>query len=216
MIVSPSLLAADFANLERDINSIPDADWLHFDVMDGVFVDNISFGIPVLESVRRVTDKPLDVHLMITEPQKHVEKFCKAGANLVTIHAEACSDPRDIRRSIDMIHNLGCYAGLAIKPATAYEAALPFLMSLDLILVMTVEPGKGGQAFMSDMTVKMQFLRHVIEERRNAAHIQVDGGINPETAAICRRAGADVLVAGSDVFKQADRNARIAQLRNAV
>lgn len=212
--IAPSILSADFARLGEEIDSIREgnADWLHFDVMDGLFVPNISIGIPVLQSVRKYTDMFLDVHLMIREPGRFVPQFCEAGADLVCIHAEADSEA-NIRAALRDIRSRGKKAGLALKPGTAWDGALPYIEDVDLILVMTVEPGFGGQTFMSNMLPKLGFLRETLDEFGIDCLLEVDGGINPLTASLAAAAGAEVLVAGSDVFKAADRAARIAQLR---
>ena len=210
--IAPSILSADFANLEREIQRIAAADYVHVDVMDGVFVPNISIGIPVVQSIRPVTALPLDVHLMITRPVRYVERFCDAGADLVTVHLEADS-PENIRAAIDKIHAKGKRAGVVLKPGTPAEAALPFLAAVELILVMTVEPGFGGQAFMADMMPKVAALRKRIDERNPDCELEVDGGVAPETCRACIDAGANVLVAGSAVYKAADIPARIEELR---
>ncbi len=210
--IAPSILSADFANLEREIQRIAAADYVHVDVMDGVFVPNISIGIPVVQSIRPVTALPLDVHLMITRPVRYVERFCDAGADLVTVHLEADS-PENIRAAIDKIHAKGKRAGVVLKPGTPAEAALPFLEAVELILVMTVEPGFGGQAFMADMMPKVAALRKWIDERNPDCELEVDGGVAPETCRACIDAGANVLVAGSAVYKAADIPARIEELR---
>ena len=210
--IAPSILSADFACLGQEIRSIETADYLHFDVMDGLFVPNISIGIPVLESVRKITDMTLDVHLMIDRPHRYVERFADAGADLVVFHLEADA-PEDIRDALRAVRARGKRAGLAVKPATPAEDLIPYLSELDLALVMTVEPGFGGQRFMEDMLPKVELLRKTVDREGLACEIEVDGGVNPATAALCRAAGADVLVAGSDVFRAADRAARIAQLR---
>lgn len=210
--IAPSILSADFTRLGEEIDSIKDADYLHFDVMDGIFVPNISIGLPVLESVRKATNMTLDVHLMITEPCRFVRHFAEAGADIVVIHVEAES-PECIRESIGTVKGLGKKVGLSVKPKTPPEALLPYISQLDLILVMTVEPGFGGQKFMGDMMPKLEFFRRIINERALSCELEVDGGINPETAKICVKAGADVLVAGSDIFKAKDRSARIRELR---
>ena len=210
--IAPSILSADFANLEREIQRIAAADYVHVDVMDGVFVPNISIGIPVVQSIRPVTALPLDVHLMITRPVRYVERFCDAGADLVTVHLEADS-PENIRAAIDKIHAKGKRAGVVLKPGTPAEAALPFLAAVELILVMTVEPGFGGQSFMADMMPKVAALRKRIDERNPDCELEVDGGVAPETCRACIDAGANVLVAGSAVYKAADIPARIEELR---
>lgn len=210
--IAPSILSADFANLERDIQRITAADYVHVDVMDGVFVPNISIGIPVVRSIRPVTALPLDVHLMITQPVRYVERFCDAGADLVTVHVEADS-AENIHAAIENIHAKGKKAGVVLKPGTPAEAALPFLEKVELILVMTVEPGFGGQAFMADMMPKVAALRKLIDEKNPSCELEVDGGVAPDTCRACIDAGANVLVAGSAVYKAADIPARIEELR---
>ena len=210
--IAPSILSADFANLERDIQRIAAADYVHVDVMDGVFVPNISIGIPVVRSIRPVTALPLDVHLMITQPVRYVERFCDAGADLVTVHVEADS-AENIHAAIENIHAKGKKAGVVLKPGTPAEAALPFLEKVELILVMTVEPGFGGQAFMADMMPKVAALRKLIDEKTPSCELEVDGGVAPATCRACIDAGANVLVAGSAVYKAADIPARIEELR---
>ena len=210
--IAPSILSADFANLERDIRRISDADYVHVDVMDGVFVPNISIGIPVVQSIRKVTEMPLDVHLMIVEPVRYVEQFCDAGADLVTIHVEADTE-ENIQAAIDKIHAKGKKAGVVVKPKTPAEAVLPFLKKVELIMVMTVEPGFGGQKFMADMMPKVTAIRRLIDQQNPACELEVDGGVAPDTCRVCIDAGANVLVAGSAVYKAADIPARIAELR---
>ena len=210
--IAPSILSADFTKLGEEISDVGNADYLHFDVMDGVFVPNISIGLPVLESVRKVTNMPLDVHLMITSPARYVSRFADAGADIVVFHVEA-ETSENICIAIDELHKLGKKAGLSVKPGTPAEALLPYIDQLDLVLVMTVEPGFGGQMFMPDMLPKISELRSVIESRSLSCELEVDGGINPETARLCIKAGADVLVAGNDIFSAPDRAARIALLR---
>ena len=210
--IAPSILSADFANLERDIHRISTADYVHVDVMDGVFVPNISIGIPVVQSIRKVTDMFLDVHLMIVEPVRYVEQFCDAGADLVTVHVESDTE-ENIHAAIDKIHAKGKKAGIVLKPKTPAEAALPFLEKVDLILVMTVEPGFGGQKFMADQMEKVSALRALIDQRNPGCELEVDGGVDPVTCKTCIAAGANVLVAGSAVYKAADIPARIAKLR---
>ena len=210
--ISPSILSADFANLERDIHRISDADYVHVDVMDGVFVPNISIGIPVLKSIRKVTDMFLDVHLMITKPVRYVEEFCDAGADLVTVHVES-DFPENIQAAIDKIHAKGKKAGVVLKPNTRAEAVLPFLDKCDIVLVMTVEPGFGGQKFMADMMPKVSAIRRYIDERNLDCELEVDGGVDAVTCKTCIEAGANVLVAGSAVYKAADIPTKIKELR---
>lgn len=212
--IAPSILSADFANLEWDIQRIADADYVHVDVMDGVFVPNISIGIPVVASIRKVTELPLDVHLMIVEPGRYVEQFCDAGADLVTLHVESDTES-NLLDAIDKIHAKGKKAGVVLKPKTPAEAILPFLEKVELILVMTVEPGFGGQKFMADQMPKVSALRRMIDEKNPACELEVDGGVAPDTYQVCIDAGANVLVAGSAVYKAADIPARIAELRGA-
>ena len=206
--IAPSILSADFANLQRDIQNIKDngADIVHVDVMDGIFVPNISIGIPVVQAIRPVTDLPLDVHLMIDRPIRYVEQFVKAGADYVTIHIEA-DQPQNTLEALDKIHALGCKAGIVLKPKTPAEAAIPYLEKSDMILVMTVEPGFGGQKFMADMMPKVTQLREWLEDINPECLLEVDGGVDANTCAICKEAGANVLVAGSAYFKAADRTA---------
>ena len=206
--IAPSILSADFANLERDIRGIREngGDWVHVDVMDGLFVPNITIGIPVVQSLRKVTDLPLDVHLMIDRPIRYVEDFVKAGADFVTVHVEA-DLPENTLAALDKIHALGARAGIVLKPKTPAEAALPYLEKCDMILVMTVEPGFGGQKFMADMMPKLKALRAMLAETNPACLLEVDGGVDSTTHAICKESGADVLVAGSAYFKAADKAA---------
>ena len=210
--IAPSILAADFANLERDIRKVHTADYLHVDVMDGVFVPNISIGLPVVESIRKVTDMTLDVHLMIDRPVRYVERFCQAGADIVTVHVEADSQ-ENTARALEIIRAQGRRAGVVLKPKTPAEAALPFLDQCAMILVMTVEPGFGGQKFMADMMPKLRQLREWINEKNPACELEVDGGIDPDTCRTVIDNGANVLVAGSSVYKAEDIPARIAALR---
>ena len=210
--IAPSILSADFAELGRDIRRIATADYVHFDVMDGRFVPNISIGLPVLKSIRPVTELPIDVHLMIEEPSLYAERFCDAGADLVTMHVEADTEEK-LHKAIAAIHAKGKKAGVGLKPATPAEAALPYLEEVDIILVMTVEPGFGGQKFMADMMPKVTTLRKWIDARNPACELEVDGGVDPETARVCVAAGANVLVAGSSVYRAENIPERIAQLR---
>ena len=206
--IAPSILSADFANLERDIHNIEQngADWVHVDVMDGIFVPNISIGIPVVKALRPVTRLPLDVHLMIDRPIRYVEDFVKAGADWLTIHVEA-DQPQNTLEALDKIRALGCKAALSLKPKTPAEAAIPYLEKCDMILVMTVEPGFGGQKFMADMMPKIRRLRQLLDEVNPGCIIEVDGGVDGTTHTLCKESGAEVLVAGSAYFKAADRAA---------
>ena len=209
-LIAPSILAADFANLERDIHEIErnGGDWVHVDVMDGVFVPNISIGIPVVRSLRKVTKLPLDVHLMITRPIRYAEEFVKAGADILTIHLE--SDTRDNTLAcLQKIRSLGCRAGLSLKPGTPAEEARPFLPYCDMILVMTVEPGFGGQKFMADQMPKLRSLREMLRAENPGCLLQVDGGVDAHTCGICKENGAQVLVAGSAYFRAQDRAALV-------
>ena len=210
--ISPSILSADFANLQRDIGRIHSADYVHVDVMDGLFVPNITIGIPVVKSIRPTTDLPLDVHLMIDRPVRYVEQFCDAGADLVTCHVEADTE-ENTKEALRLIHAKGKKAGVVLKPKTPAGAVLPFIDLCDIILVMTVEPGFGGQKFMADMMPKVAQIRQYINALNPGCELEVDGGVDPVTAPVCRASGANVLVAGSAVYKAPDIEARIAELR---
>ena len=212
--VSPSILSADFVNLERDIRALTPAgaDYVHIDVMDGNFVPNISIGIPVVAAIRGITDLTLDVHLMIDRPVRYVERFCKAGADILTIHIEADTEDNTIE-ALKTIRACGVKAAISVKPKTPAEAVLPYLELCDLILVMTVEPGFGGQSFMADMMPKVTKIRSYIDERNPACELEVDGGVNAQTAKVCTDAGANVLVAGSAFFKAADKAAFVKTIK---
>lgn len=210
--ISPSVLACDFTKLGDEVADVrhAGADMLHLDVMDGVFVTNISFGLPVVSALRRVTDMFFDVHLMITEPEKYIERFIRAGADLVTFHLEATRCPD---KCLEIIKKAGKRAAVSIKPGTPVEVVYPYLDRCDMVLIMTVEPGYGGQALIPETLDKVRVLRDYIDTHGLTCDIEVDGGINAATApdAIC--AGADILVAGSAVFGAPDRAAAIRQLR---
>ena len=210
IIVSPSILSADFANLERDIKAVENAgaDWIHVDVMDGHFVPNITIGVPVVKSIRKITKLPLDVHLMIENPEKYVEPFVKAGADIITFHYEAAGEKS--REILKLIQSYGVKAGISIKPKTSPDKIFNLLTTADMVLVMTVEPGFGGQSFMADCAEKIPYLKN--NSPQNMI-IQVDGGINAETAKVCTRLGANSLVAGSYVYKSDDIKTAIDSLR---
>ena len=213
-IVAPSILSADFGNLERDIKMIDRsaAEWVHIDVMDGVFVPNISFGFPIMKPVRKATNKVLDVHLMIVEPEKYVKRFVEAGANYVTFHHEACADPH---ATIAEIKAAGAKAGVSIKPATSAEEIFDYLGELDMVLVMSVEPGFGGQSFMPHSLDKVHTLRKVIDEKGYNCLIEIDGGISAKNAREVFDAGVDVIVAGSSVFCAENQEQAIIDILNA-
>ena len=212
--IAPSILSADFVRLADEVEEIKagGADYVHVDVMDGLFVPNISIGIPVVQSLRKATDMFLDVHLMIDRPHRYVGRFCDAGADLVCFHVEA-DEPQDILAALDEIRSKGKLAALAIKPRTPASVVLPYLDKLDMVLVMTVEPGFGGQAFMESQLDTIRQVRALIEQYNPACELEVDGGIAPKTAPLVVEAGANVLVAGSAVYGAEDIPAAIQALR---
>ncbi len=212
-ILAPSILSCDYMNMAKDFAKCKEdgCKWLHVDIMDGHFVPNLSFGYSLVKAMRPVTDLVLDVHLMIDTPIKYAENFCKAGADYLTIHVEADTE-ENIHKTLDLIRSLGVKPGVVVKPKTPAEAVLPFIEKCDMILVMTVEPGFGGQKFMADMMPKLKKLRQYIEERNPGCHLEVDGGVDLTTCVTCKENGADVLVAGSAFFGCADRAAFVKQI----
>ena len=205
-ILAPSILSCDYMNMKRDFDACKEngVKWLHVDIMDGHFVPNLSFGYSMVAAMRPVTDLVLDVHLMITEPIKYAAEFCKAGADYLTIHVEA-DTPENIKKTLELIRSLGVKPGIVVKPKTPAEAVAEYLPLVDLVLVMTVEPGFGGQKFMADMMPKLKKLREMLDAVNPACHLEVDGGVDLVTGEVCKANGADVLVAGSAFFKATDK-----------
>lgn len=211
--IAPSILSADFAKLEEDINSVKTADMLHFDVMDGNFVPNISFGLPVLKSVRKYTDMVLDVHLMIDRPARYIEDFAISGADIISVHLEA-DHPTRIAAALKEMERCSVKKAVALRPITSAKAILPYIEELDMVLVMTVEPGFGGQAFIESQTETVREVRALLDKYNPACDLEVDGGIWEKTAVLIKKAGANVLVAGSSVFGTVDRTVAIQILRD--
>ena len=212
-ILSPSILSCDYMNMQRDFAACKEAGckWLHVDIMDGHFVPNLSFGYSLVQSMRPVTDLVLDVHLMIDTPIKYAENFCKAGADYLTIHVEA-DTPENIKKTLELIRSLGVKPGIVVKPKTPDSAVAEYLPMVDLVLVMTVEPGFGGQKFMADMMPKVKELRTMLDAVNPSCHLEVDGGVDLNTCVTCKENGADVLVAGSAYFKSTDKAAFVKEI----
>ena len=212
-LIAPSILSADFANLQRDIEMInsSDADWFHVDIMDGVFVTNVSFGSPVINAVKKHASKPLDVHLMIVDPDRYLEQFKNAGAANITVHIEACTH---LHRTIHAIRNLGCKAGVAVNPHTSVAALEDIIEDLDLVCLMSVNPGFGGQTFIENTYRKIRTLREMASGRNDQLLIEVDGGVGVSNASALLKAGANVLVAGNSVFSAKDPVSAISELKS--
>lgn len=213
--IAPSILSANFAKLGEEITEVENggADYIHVDVMDGHFVPNITIGPLIVEAIRPVTDLPLDVHLMIENPDRYIPTFAKAGASIISVHQEACPH---LHRTIQLIKDQGVKAGVVINPATPVEMIKETLSYVDLVLVMTVNPGFGGQSFIHETLPKIKLLDELRKEHQYSFELEVDGGVNAETAKLCTDAGADVLVAGSAIFNKEDRKAAIAEIREAI
>jgi len=211
-LIAPSVLAADFANLQRDVEMInaSDADWFHVDIMDGLFVPNLSFGFPVMEAVKKYATKPLDVHLMIVDPDRYIERFVEAGANSITVHYEACTH---LHKTIQSIHNAGAKASVALNPHTPVELLKDILQDLDMVLIMSVNPGFGGQQFISNTYRKIKTLKALAVSLNPQLLIEVDGGVSVSNAADLLSAGADVLVAGNAVFAAPSPHEMISSLK---
>ena len=212
-LVSPSILASDFGNLQRDIEMLnrSDADWIHVDIMDGLFVPNISFGFPVVEKVRQHAQKPLDVHLMIVDPDRYLERFSKAGAEIITVHFEACTH---LNRTVNAIKELGCKAGVALNPHTPVAFLEDIIEYLDLVLIMSVNPGFGGQKFIPNTYKKIADLVKLSSGRNENLHIEIDGGVDEHNARLLLDTGANVLVAGNSVFSAPDPIEAISKLKH--
>ena len=216
VILSPSLLASDFTNLEREIRKVYDngCEYLHLDVMDGVFVKNISFGLPVISSIRKICDIVFDVHLMIVEPVRYIKEFAEAGADIINFHVEACKSDAEIGETLELIKKYGKKCALTISPNTSAEAVAPFLDRLDMVLVMSVEPGFGGQKFIENSLAKIKYLRKIRDINNYKFDIEIDGGVNFENVSGIKQAGANVIVAGSSIFGADDVKPVLDNLRN--
>jgi len=215
LLIAPSILSADFSKLGAEIEQVEEAsaDWIHVDVMDGHFVPNLTIGAPVVRSLSKIAKVPLDVHLMITDPDRYLEDFAEAGATYITVHAEACAH---LQRTLAHIRSLGKKAGVALNPATAPEVLQYVLADIDLVLIMTVNPGFGGQKFIAEVVPKINRVKEMFEQSgKNDVYISVDGGINPETAKLVTGAGANVLVAGNSIYKSDNIRDAITRLRNS-
>lgn len=213
-LVSPSLLAADFLNLGKDVEMVnsSNADWIHLDIMDGLFVPNISFGMPVIASVKKIAQKPLDVHLMIVDPDRYVETFQKIGANILTVHYEACTH---LHRTLQLIKSQGMKAGVSLNPHTPVSHLVDIIQDIDMVLLMSVNPGFGGQKFIEQTYTRVRALKQLITQSQASTIIQIDGGVDSSNAKALYEAGADCLVAGSYVFGAKDPHAAIESLKNA-
>ena len=216
ILIAPSILAADFSRLGNEVRRVEEAgaDWIHCDIMDGHFVDNISFGSGIVATVRKLTTLPLDIHLMIQRPDHYLPRFIDAGANSITVHVESESK-HDVAKTLEQIRSGGCRAGLTLNPATPFALLEPYLAQLDLLLIMTVHPGFGGQPFRADQMEKVRRARDWKAKNNSALDIEVDGGINPETAQVSIQNGANVLVAGTSIFRSDDYAKTIRDLRGS-
>jgi len=215
ILIAPSILAADFGNLKRDIEIInnSEADWFHIDIMDGMFVPNISFGMPVLKAIKKYANKPLDVHLMIEDPDRYIEDFVDLGADIITVHYEAC---KHLHRTIQLIHSFGVKAGVALNPHTNVKLLGNMLSDIDIVCIMSVNPGFGGQDFIENTYNKVKALREFSKDKNPNLYIEIDGGVSVKNAKLLSEAGANVLVAGSSVFKTEDPAAAVEGLKEAI